>query len=360
MAGILDYLDHIMHRITLHKQIDLKWHYVRLSTVTTDTIRIEHGICGHSPMQDTLVDVPKGQDALVFLQEQGALWLENGYYKPTAKQLPVMTLHFQLPRWTGYPSGAPWYDEWTQDYLDPISEILENTCNGVLKSNERFSGNHLYYYAIYNEKAAREAIANISLKAKRKHPLSLHIGDEEKYIKIPLDPNIPDYLRSLFRTMEKTARLLRDLPNMVGSDPLQPVRITEPPRRIRGENAVMLRQILKEKWNFTSNLWDPLIAASPKQTVFLNGITDEKKQAINTQLLKQLKEPVYLLDCETGLFEIGPDQIFDGAYEGVVFDSSHDWLIYFSHHYTTTFCGNWLINAVKEAYANDLDDLNRW
>ncbi len=307
-----------------------------------------------------MVEIPNGHSVLVFLQEQAAIWLENGYYKPGPKQLPVMTLHFQLPRWGGYPSGAPWYDDWTQDYLDPISEILEQTCNGVLKSNERFSGNHLYYYSIYNEKAAREAIAAISLKAKRKHPLSLHIGGEEKYIKIPLDPNIPDYLRSLFRTMEKTARLLRDLPGMVGADPLQPIPITEPARRIRGEKAIEIRQVLKDKWNFTSNLWDPLIPAAVQETVFLNGITDEKKQTINTEILKRLKEPVFLLDCESGLFEISPDKIFEGAYEGAVFDSSYEWLIYFSHHYTTTFCGDWLIRVVKEAFANDLDALNRW
>jgi hypothetical protein len=349
-----------MHRIILHKQIDHQWHYVRLSTAPTHAIQIEHGMCGHAPVQNRMMNVPEGQDALVLLQEQGALWLEDGYYKPSAKQLPVMTLHFQMPRWTGYPSGAPWYDDWTQDYLDPITETLDGTCNGVLKSNERFSGNHLYYYSVFNEKEAREAIAAISLKAKRKQPLSLHIGGEEKYIKIPLDPNIPDYLRSLFRTMEKTARLLRDLPAMVGTDPLQPVFVAEPPRRIRGEKAVTIRQILKEKWNFTSNLWDPLIAAAPQETVFLNGITDEKKQAINTEILKRLKEPVFLLDCESGLFEISPEKIFEGAYEGVVFDSTHEWLIYFSHHYTTTFCGEWLINAVKAAYADDLDALNRW
>lgn len=346
-----------MHRITLYKQIENQWHYVRISTMPERQVLTETGLCGQYAKQQVTQPLPEQREPLAFLRELATVWAERGYSKPLAKQLPVMTLHFQLPYWAGYPAGAPWYDDWTQDYLDPITQFLEDTCNGSLKGNERFSGNHLFYFSIFDETAARTVIADISQKAMRKHPLALHIGSEEKNIKIPLDPNIPDYLRSLFRTMEKTARLLRDLPDMVQGDPLQPLLVTTPNRRVRGEQAAQKRQTLKEKWNFTSNLWDPLVMAAPSETVFLNGLTDEKKQTVSAAIMPNLKLPVYLLDCETGLFEITPEQIFEGAYEGVVFDDSNDWLIYFSHHYTTTFCGDWLVKAVKTAYADEPEAL---
>jgi hypothetical protein len=87
---------------------------------------------------------------------------------------------------------------------------------------------------------------------------------------------------------------------------------------------------------------------------------EEKKQAVADMLEKNVKLPFYLLDCEEGLFEIGRDQIFSGAHEGMVFDDSLSWVIYFSHHYTLTFGGEWLVKAVKELYAGEEEKLNSW
>ncbi|MBL7810183.1 MAG: hypothetical protein JNN28_20340, partial [Saprospiraceae bacterium] len=44
----------------------------------------------------------------------------------------------------------------------------------------------------------------------------------------------------------------------------------------------------------------------------------------------------------------------------MVFDASFDWVIYFSHHYTITFSGDWLVTAVKALYSENPELLNAW
>lgn len=351
-----------MYRLILYKHIGQHWHYVRLTVADNSPLRTETGCCGQLPDHTDLKTLPTGSDVPAALRQAGAHWQEQGYHRPNPKTLPVLTLHFQMPRWTGYPAGAPWYDDWTASYLDPIQTMLEATSNGIVKGNERFSGNHLYYFTVFNADAAHRAVADLAATALVKFPLHIHIGDEEKPIKIPLDPNIPDYLRSLFRTVEKTARLLaRELPALLPTDPLQAERLpTSAPRRVRGEEAARLRSGLKEKWNFDSNWWDPLVTASPREVVFLNGLTDDKKQVIEAEVRRRLRRPLYLLDCDTGLFEVAPEQIFESAFEGIVFDGDLEWVIYFSHHYTTTFGGDWLVQTVRDAYQDDPEAINRW
>jgi hypothetical protein len=174
---------------------------------------------------------------------------------------------------------------------------------------------------------------------------------------------VPEYLRSLFRVVEKSARTIaHELPVLFTSDPLQPEYVPNgnAPKRIIGEKAKQLRQALKEKWHFESNFWDPLTPSSPSEVVFLNGMAEDKKQAVAQLIQERVQEPLYLLDCEAGLFEIGTEQVFSGAHEGMVFDASLGWVIYFSHHYTLTFGGDWLVAAVKELYTEHPELLNAW
>ncbi len=274
-----------------------------------------------------------------------------------------MSLHFQMRRWTGYPAGAPWYDDWTTGYLDPIQAVLEETCNGVPRGNERFSGNYLHHYVVFNTDLAMEAVERIAAAAPAKFLLDIHIGRREKQVQIPIDPNVPEYLRSLFRIVEKSARsIASELPVLFQGDPLQPEVFSDKGerKRISGDAARFLRQELKEKWNFDSNFWDPLTQVAPREVVFLNGMEEDKKQAVASLLDQQVLLPFYLLDCEEGLFEIGPELIFGGAHEGMVFDASLNWVIYFSHHYTITFGGDWLVTAVKKMYAGEEEKLNNW
>lgn len=353
-----------MHRIILYKQIGIRWHYVRLTALIPAAIRVETGCCGQLPDPDaSSVSIPPNIDRLVALRQEGEKWLERGYSKPHPHSLQVMTLHFQMRRWIGYPAGAPWYDDWVSGYLDPIQKALEDTCNGIPRGNERFSGNHLYYYTVFNTDFAQEAVEKVAATAPVKFLLDIHIAKREKQIQIPIDPNVPEYLRSLFRVVEKSARTIaHELPVLFSPDPLQPEFVSDNSdrKRLFGAEATQLRKNLKERWNFNSNFWDPLTPSSPEEVVFLNGMADNRKNAVANRLSAQIKEPLYLLDCEAGLFQIGVEEIFNGTHEGMVFDASLDWVIYFSHHYTITFSGQWLVNLVKEIYADQPDVLNIW
>lgn len=352
-----------MQRIILYKQIGTRWHYVRLTAMPQAALQVETGCCGQLPDTTESAGIPAQIDPLAALRQEGEKWLERGYGKPHPHSLQVMTLHFQMRRWTGYPAGAPWYDDWTAGYLDPIQQMLNDTCNGIPRGAERFSGNYLHYYTIFNTDLAQEAVEKIAATAPVKFLLDIHIAHREKQVQIPIDPNVPEYLRSLFRVVEKSARTIaHELPVLFPTDPLQPEFVPEGPvnKRIVGEEATRLRDLLKEKWNFDSNFWDPLTQAAPAEVVFLNGMAEDKKQAIAALLSQKLQQPLYLLDCETGLFEIGTEQIFGGSHEGMVFDASFNWVIYFSHHYTITFGGDWLVSAVKDFYRDQPELLNAW
>ncbi len=351
-----------MFRLTLYQQQNNRWRYVRLTVSANHQLHTDTGTCGQLPDRMETTSIAADADIQDALRHAGAKWQSKGYDKPPAKQLQVLSLHFQMPRWTGYPAGAPWYDDWTSDYLDPMERQMEATCNGIVKGNERFSGNHLYYYTVFNGDLAKQAMEHIAAEALVKFPLDIYLGDREKQVKIPIDPNVPDYLRSLFRSIESSARIIaQELPAMFPGDPLQPQAVVDNGhKRIRGAEATRLRQVLKEKWNFDSNFWNPLVESSPVEVIVLNGLTDDKKEAITEYVRQNAKRPIYLLECETGLFEIQPDQIFAGAYEGMVFDASLEWVIYFSHHYTTTFGGPELVPFIRHLYQAQPELLNSW
>ena len=350
-------------RIILYQQRENRWHYVRLTAENGSQLRTETGLCGMAPEYCESLGLPEGVDAVAALNEAGVEWQSRGWHKPAPNEILVLTLHFQMRRWHGYPASAPWHDALTGDYLDPVLHALESTCNGVPRGNDRFSGNYLYHYAIFNSDLALEAVERIAAAAPVKFLLDIHIGCREKQVQIPIDPNVPEYLRSLFRVVEKSARTIAsELPVLFPGDPLQPEPVLNgsAPRRVRGERAAALRDALKEKWNFESNFWNPLTEASPSQVVFLNGMAEDKTRQVAGRIRQRLEMPLYLLDCEEGLFEISPDEIFKGVYEGVVFDSSLAWIIYFSHHHTVTFGGDWLVAAVKELYSEQPQALNAW
>ncbi|MBK7938593.1 MAG: hypothetical protein IPJ82_16590 [Lewinellaceae bacterium] len=351
------------YRLILYQKRETRWHYVRLTALPDGVLRTETGCCGLVPDQQEEITLPATTDARVVLRQAGESWQEKGYQKPAPQDVEVLTLHFQMRRWSGYPAGAPWYDDLTSAYLDPILQKLETTCNGLFRGNERFSGNHLYYYTILNSDLALETAEGIAAAAPVKFLLDIHIGRREKQVQIPIDPNVPEYLRSLFRVVEKSARSIAgELPVLFPGDPLQPEMIANgnAPKRVRGDEAARLRQVLKDKWNFDSNFWNPLTDASPSQVVFLNGMAPDKTQQIAAQIKSRLNAPLYLLDCEEGLFEISSDDLFKEVYEGVVFDADLNWVIYFSHHHTITFGGDWLIASVKDLYKEQPEMLNAW
>lgn len=334
----------MIYRLILYKQIEQVWHYVRLS-VQEEGLCTEMGCCGSLPDRHETVSVSVNMEVRDVLKQAGQLWQQQGYGKPSPTALSVMTLHFQLPFWKGAPAGAPWFDAWTERYLDPIQKTMEETCNAIPKGDERFSGNHLFYYMVLNPEQARAAVEAVADNAGHEFALEVSIDRQEKSVKVPIDPNVPDFLRSMLQGFEQTARLLAGaLPSLTPADPLQPEnRPLTPDNRIRGEEAAYLRKALQEKWNFNCKPWSPPAAVHTATWFALDELSADIQQKAIGRIGAQGKGPCYLLECDHGLFQIAPEQIFSGAYEGIAFDAGFEWVVYFSRDFTVTFAGQWLV-----------------
>ncbi len=338
------------YRIVLYKNIEERWHYVLL-TANAGEFRTETGICGYTSSTEETKSLPADADIKETLRKAGAEWQRIGYHKPDTHQLPVMTLHFKLPKWRGYPAGAPWFDEWTTWYLDPIREALDATVNGIAKGEERFSGNYLFYYAVPNPEMARQTLALIGATSPVQYDLEIYIGEAGKTVPIPIDPDVPEFLQSFLRGFEASARVLSDgLSKLIHIDPLKPELVfTAAQSRIRNEQASRIRQELKSRWNFECVYWDPYNQQVPVEIIELDQLADPQTQQLLLGHLRAIAQtPFYLLDCQNGLFTIEPDQLFEGAYEGMVFDDSFDWVIYFSEHHSVSFAGQTLAPAIQQ------------
>ena len=120
------------YQLILYKKIGQRWHYVRLSNAPDNQVITERGCCGLPP-DSTVLRRPDTAltDSVAILRQEAEKWAAEGYHKPHQNNLQVMTLHFQMPRWRGYPAGAPWYDDWVTVYRDPIEAMLAATRNGI-------------------------------------------------------------------------------------------------------------------------------------------------------------------------------------------------------------------------------------
>lgn len=328
----------MIYRLILYKQIEQVWHYVRLS-IDRGTLCTEMGCCGLLPERSETAPANTALEAREVLKQAGLLWQQRGYGKPGPKELSIMTLHFQLPLWKGAPAGAPWFDAWTDHYLDPIQKTMEETCNAIPKGDERFSGNHLYYYRVLNPELAKAAVETVAEKAQHRFSLDISIDKHEKPVSVSINPDVPDFLQSMLRGFEQTARLLaREWPLLTPVDPLQPEnRPLTPDNRIRGAEAEYLRHTLKEKWGFNCQQWTPPPFAQTEARFGPDELSEDLKQTVIESIAARGTGPCYLLECDHGLFQIAPEQIFSGVYEGIAFDAEFEWAIYFSRDFTVTF-----------------------
>lgn len=351
------------YRITLYKQIDGAWHYCQVTAHETARLVTALGRCGQEPEHLKESPLPAGADPSAAVQEAGALWRNQGFDYPKRSDMQIMSLHFRVSNSTGWPAGAPWFEDWKTFYQEPVEQTLSETANGFANGSHRLRGHYLLYFYVLDPAAARATVERIAASAPVRIPLDIHIGDREVRPEIQLGHGVPSALSDLLKGFEQMALTISEASQNVvfQSVTLTPQVVHESSRkRVRGLDAQVLRIALRERWGFTCNYWPPLGGEAKGEVVFLNTLEQELERELMDQLLKNMREPVYLLDCEEGIFKIDPMHIFRGAYEGVVFDDSFEWIIYFSHHNTVTFGGDWLIKAVREYYKDRPELLNHW
>jgi hypothetical protein len=133
-------------------------------------------------------------------------------------------------------------------------------------------------------------------------------------------------------------------------------------RRLAKEESEQVRKSLLEKWNFQGNYWEPLEDLSPKPTIFLmkDNIGDSDYQQIIGEVQKHAHNKLFEItedgsdaEIEFGLFH--PD-----CYETIYCDRMFDWIIYGSHEGTIAFGGTWLLDLIRQLYADRHDKLNKW
>jgi hypothetical protein len=342
------------YRLTLYKQHDNIWQYCQMTATRSRKLVTALGNCGDKPDHVTESALPQGQELFDSVRDAGQQWRSQGYDYPRRKDMLVMTLHFRLPGTTsGWPAGAPWFEDWKTHYQEPVEQMLTDTANGFSNGTHRVRGHLLLYYYVLNAEAAANSVRQIAASAPINFPMDIHIGDKPMRPGIHLNESMPDPLADMYKGFEQMAITLAEASQSVTfhAVTLTPQPVHESSRqRVKGLQAQVLRMALKERWGFECDHWPPLGGKAREEVVFVDSLDT----ATETELLRLLQEriqlPVYLLDCEEGFFKIEPDNIFRGAFEGVVFDDGLEWIIYFSHHGTITFGGSWLIDAVKTVY----------
>lgn len=351
------------YRLTLYKQVNNEWHYCQMTASNAGKMITALGKCGAAPSQLTEVLLPPQTDPSTAIQEAGAQWRKQGFDYPRRKDMQVMSLHFRVANVSGWPAGAPWFEDWKTFYQEPVDQLLTNTANGFANGSHRLRGHYLLYYYVLDSEAARSSVESVVAAAPVRFPLDIHISDREMHPKIEIDSGVPTPLADLYTGFEEMALAISEASQNVvfQSVTLTPQVVHESSRtRVRGLDAQVLRLALRERWGFTCNYWPPLGGTPKSEVVYMTEFDAQLEMPLLEILKNRIQNPVYLLDCEEGIFKIDPANLYRGAYEGVVFDDGLEWIIYFSHHNTISFGGNWLVKALREHYFDQPDRLKTW
>lgn len=351
------------YRLTLYKQIDTVWHYCQMTATDTGKLVTALGQCGNAPEQHIEVLLPTDMDPSIAVQQAGAQWRLQGFDYPHRKDMKIMSLHFRVANMNGWPAGAPWFEDWKTYYQEPVDDLLTTTANGFANGSHRLRGHYLLYYYVLDIAAARTIVEKVAAKAPVQIPLEIHISDRELRPEIQFDDGVPSPLADLYKGFEQMALTISEASQQVvfQSVTLTPQIVHASSRqRVRGLDAQVLRLALRERWGFTCNYWPPLGGDAKSEVVYISDHDTHLENTLLPLFKEKLQLPVYLLDCEEGIFKISLENIFRGAYEGVVFDDGLDWIVYFSHHNTITFGGEWLVSALKAHYASQPGMLNIW
>jgi len=308
------------------------------------------GICGSTPSRLSETALPPGAEPFGAVKEAGTRWRGEGYDYPRRLDMQIMSLHFSLPASSGWPAGAPWFEDWKTFYQEPIENGLAETANGFPNGSHRAKGRLVLYFYILDAAAARATVEQVAALAPISFPMEVHIGPQPIRPGINLDKGMPVPLSDMYKGFEQMALTLAEASQSVvfHTVTLTPQLVHEPSRqRVKGLPAQNLLQGLRERWGFECNLWPPLGGEAKSEVAVLREWTPGLETHLSGLVQQRLQLPAYLLDCEEGIFTIAPKNIFRGVYEGVVFDAGMEWIIYFSHQNTITFGGDWLVEAVR-------------
>ena len=133
-------------------------------------------------------------------------------------------------------------------------------------------------------------------------------------------------------------------------------------RRLNDAELLEFRQRLLESWNYEGGYWEPLDSKSPKETIFLmkENITQVDYEKIIQLITEKSERRIFEISEDRIDYEIEIDSFDPDCYETIFTDESLEWVIYGSHESTIAFGGVWLIEFIKQVFADRQDKLNKW
>jgi hypothetical protein len=163
------------------------------------------------------------------------------------------------------------------------------------------------------------------------------------------------------KAMQEERKKFIDFVQKLAANNLQEIQPLPHRRRLTKVESDQIRQALQEHWNFQGNYWEPVEELSPKPSIFLmkDNITDDDYRQIIEEIERHAESKLFEIKEDGSDAEIEFSLFHPDCYETIYCDRSFSWIVYGSHEGTVAFGGFWLLDFIRELYADRQDKLNK-
>jgi hypothetical protein len=366
-----------IYQKNLYRQEVGIWHYLRLFWLEEQQIfEVRSAICGQNAVVIGQEALKVGETKADALRRLVSALMRAGY-RTQPKKIKELNVVINTPDWDGFIAGAPWFDQLQSDFLHPLYAYLDETANGSnIEGLMIENGRITHYLGVLDREATLSKIAELAQPLEVAFNITISTTPSIPLPRPPLPEEVnsgiaKELLTAWREAMTKISEGVKQAfisavsaeKNSNKYDPDPPFSYYEriSPNRVRGEKAAQLREKLMTVWGIGKYYWPPLGNSATCNTIHVEGLD----RAIRLKLIECIRPKtqgnLYVFEIEEGIFLTTPDDIINHYMdESYVFDEGMEWIVYSSHHGTTTFGGDWLIAAVKELYRDREEELNPW
>jgi hypothetical protein len=287
-----------------------------------------------------------------------------------------------IPPWKGFLASAPWFDELQTAVVHPLFTLFETTGNGDCVGVATALDYKAYDFGTINLAAALEGIKAIEKTLPSIFKLEVQASNVStdstvKNVEAKAETETTKgEFKGIAEIKDLMSKISEDMINSIKKLAAVPAPASigypdcsyhyiefEDPSRVQGAVAKQLREQLLEKWGVGKDVyWPPLSLYIPCELLHVEGILKEKESFIIEVIQQRQQGQLYVLDIQEGMWTLPTEDLsFQCSLNDTFFfDDGLEWVVFFSHHNTLTFGGDWLMAAVREAYREELELLNCW
>ena len=366
-----------IYQKTLYRKKAGKWHYLRLYWLEEQQIfEVRSALCGQNAVVIGQEALNVGETKADALRRLVSALMRAGY-RTQPKKIKELNVVINTPDWDGFIAGAPWFDQLQSDFLHPLYAYLDETANGEnIGGTMTEIGRITHYFGVLDREAVLSKIAELAQPLEAAFNITVSTTPSIPLPKPPLPEEVNsgiamELLTAWREAMTKISEGVKQAfisavsaeKNSNKYDPDPPFSYYEriDPNRVRGEKAAQLREKLMTVWGIGKYYWPPLGNSATCATIHVEGLDRATRLQLIECIRPKTQGDLYVFEIEEGIFLTTPDDIFNRYIDdSYVFDEGMEWIVYSSHHGTTTFGGDWLIAAVKELYRDREEELNPW